>query len=210
MAQVARKTLKVLHTVAAAGLIGGLACYMILLVAAPKDTLAAHADMRQSILAISNYVLLPSLALGLFTGLLAMVVHQPFMDKGWVWIKAAMGILMFKGVLTIVSAKADHAADLSRRIAEGDAPADALQSLVALEWNTLWMVMAISVANVVLGIWRPRRVIGGAWPEERTWAPADPVPPREPVIQPVPTAPASAPEVKAKAAVRERVLEPAE
>lgn len=154
----ARKVVKILHTLAACGLIGGLGCYMIMLVAAPQAqmTAAAYADLRQFISVISNYVLLPSLALALVSGLLSMAVHQPFLDKGWVWIKALMGILMFKGVLTIVSAKADYAATVARRIADGEASADALDSLLVLEWWTLVAVMAISAANVVIGIWRPR------------------------------------------------------
>jgi hypothetical protein len=154
----AKMTLKIFHTLAAAGLIGGLGAYMLMLVFAPQETPADYADLRETIKAISDYLLLPSLALALVTGLLAMVVHHPFQDRGWVWIKAASGILMFKGVLTIVSAKAAHAADMARRIAEGTAPPDALDQLIGLEWGTLWAVMAISVANVVLGVWRPKRI----------------------------------------------------
>ncbi|MBI1392997.1 MAG: DUF2269 family protein [Alphaproteobacteria bacterium] len=151
-----RKFLKVMHTVASCGLIGGLACYMLLLVAAPQETPAEYASLRLGIAAISDYLLVPSLGLALFTGLISMAVHHPFQDKGWALLKAALGILMFKGVLTIVSAKAGYAADISQRIANGAAPADALQSLVSLEWQSLWVVMALAVANVVLGVWRPR------------------------------------------------------
>jgi hypothetical protein len=129
---------------------------MVLLVFAPQGDAAQYADLRQSIAAISTYVLLPSLAIALVSGLLSMLVHQPFIDMGWVWIKALLGILMFKGVLTIVSAKADYAAAMADRIAAGSAPPDALQQLLVLEWSTLWIVMAMSVANVVLGIWRPK------------------------------------------------------
>lgn len=153
-----RKTVKILHTISACGLIGGLGCYMVLLVAAPQDTPEAYADLRQSIAVISDYVLLPSLAVALVSGLLSMVVHSPFLDRGWVWIKAALGILMFKGVLTIISAKSDYAARIAGEMATGDAAPEALDSLLALEWGTLWAVMAISVANVVLGVWRPRLV----------------------------------------------------
>jgi hypothetical protein len=153
-----RVTLKIVHTLAACGLIGGLGAYMLMLTFAPQGTPADYADLRETIKAICDYLLLPSLALALVSGLLAMVVHHPFQEKGWVWVKAATGILMFKGVLTIVSAKAGHAAEMSRRIAEGTAPEGALDQLIALEWGTLWAVMAISVANVVLGVWRPRRV----------------------------------------------------
>lgn len=151
-----RKTLKILHSIASCGLIGGLGCYMILLVVAPQETPAAYADLRQSIAAISNYLLLPSLALALVSGLLSMAVHTPFLDKRWAWLKAALGILMFKGVLTIIGAKADQAAALSRRIAEGEPAAPLLDAAIAHEWSTLLVIMALSVANVVLGVWRPR------------------------------------------------------
>ena len=154
----AKMVLKILHTLAACGLIGGLGAYMLMLVYAPQGTPADYADLRQTIKAISDYLLLPSLALALVTGLLAMVAHHPFQDRGWVWIKAASGILMFKGILTIVSAKAAHAAEMSRKIAAGTAPPDALEQLIGLEWGTLWAVLAISVANVVLGVWRPKRI----------------------------------------------------
>jgi len=150
-----RKTLKILHTLSACGLAGGLLCYMILLAAAPQDTPAAYADLRHSIAAISTYVLLPSLAVALISGLLSMVAHPPFLDRRWVWLKAAMGILMFKGVLTIVSAKADYAATVSRQIADGEAAGELLKTALAHEWSMLGIIMALTVANVVLGVWRP-------------------------------------------------------
>ncbi len=151
-----RKTLKILHTLATAGILGGLLAYMILLVYGPQDTPQAVANLRVSIAAVSNYLLFPSLVVVLLTGLLAMIVHKPFLDKGWVWLKAASGILMFKGVLTIVAAKADYAATVSARIAEGEVAAEVLDRAMAYEWGTLAVIVAISVANVVLGVWRPR------------------------------------------------------
>jgi len=156
--QIARKTVKILHTVAAAGLIGGLGAYMVLLVVATPSEPAAYAGLRRSLQIVSGYILIPSLAIGLLSGLLSMLVHTPFLDKGWVWFKALLGILMFKGVLTIDSAKADYAATVSQQIADGTAPADALQSLLGLEWWTCVGVMGVAVANVVLGVWRPRKL----------------------------------------------------
>lgn len=151
-----RKTLKCFHTISACGLIGGLGCYMILLVFAPQDTPAAYADLRQSIALVSDYVLIPSLAIALVSGLLAMAFHMPFMDKGWAWAKTVMGILMFKGVLTVVGAKADHAAALAEKMEAGVVTRAAIDDALYYEWATLWIVMALSVANVVLGVWRPR------------------------------------------------------
>ena len=151
-----RRMLKILHTTASGGLIGGIFAYMVLLTVATPETPATYADLREAVALLSNWVLLPSLGIALVSGLLSMVVHKPFIDKGWVWFKAALGILMFKGVLTIVSAKANYAASIAQKMAAGTAPTDALDVALAYEWATLGAVLAISVANVVLGVWRPR------------------------------------------------------
>lgn len=156
--QRARKLTKILHTVSAAGLIGGLGAYMVLLTVGTPTDASAYAELRGSIKVISDYVLLPSLGIALVSGLISMLVHSPFLDRGWVWIKAAMGILMFKGVLTVVSAKSAYAAKVSQEIADGTAAPDALASLLSLEWWTLVAVMGVSIANVVLGVWRPKLV----------------------------------------------------
>lgn len=157
-----RKTLKILHTVSACGLVGGLFAYMVLLVAAPQGSPETYADLRVSIAALSNWILMPSLAVALVSGLLSMAVHRPFLDKRWVWFKAALGILMFKSVLTVVGAKADYAAVLAQRIVEGTADAAALETALAYEWWTLWTILALSVLNIVLGVWRPRLARKGA------------------------------------------------
>ena len=155
--QATRKTLKIAHSVASAGLIGGLGCAMVLLSVGETASVAGYAELRASLAAISKWVLIPSMGLAVVSGLFAMVVHQPFTQMGWAWAKAALGILMFKGVLHVDGLVADHAAAVSRRIAEGAAEAAVLREAVGHEWGMLWVVMALSVANVVLGVWRPRK-----------------------------------------------------
>ncbi len=150
-----RRILKILHTVSSCGLIGGLLAYMVILITAPQATPSSYADMRVTIAANSNHVLLPSLAVALISGLLAMAAHRPDTEKVWAWIKAATGIPMFKGVLTIVGAKADYAASVSERIASGEVDVEVLETALAYEWQALITILAISVLNVVLGVWRP-------------------------------------------------------
>ncbi len=149
-----RKTLKILHTLSSCGLIGGLFAYAVLLLNEPLEPVA-YAEMRGYVASISNLVLIPSLGIALVSGLLAMMVHRAFLEPRWVWAKAALGILMFKGVLTIVGAKADHAANLAQDIVAGTATRADIETALAYEWWTLWTVLAISAANVVLGVWRP-------------------------------------------------------
>lgn len=150
-----RKALKFFHTLASCGLIGVLLGYMIVLTNAPQDTASKYADVRHTISALCNYVLLPSLAVALVTGLLSMAVHRPFQEMRWAWIKALLGLSMFESTLAIIQAKADTAAKLSIKIAAGEAQPDALVTALASEWTTLGAIMALSIANIVLGVWRP-------------------------------------------------------
>lgn len=151
-----RKTLKIFHIMASSGIIGALLGYGILLLYAPQDTAHRYADMRISIEALCDYVLLPSLAVALITGLLAMAVHHPFQELRWVWVKALLGLSMFESTLAIIQSKADYAAKLAAKIAVGEADAAALATALSTEWSSLAAIMALSIANVVLGVWRPR------------------------------------------------------
>lgn len=151
-----RKALKFLHTLASCGLIGALAGYMIVLLYAPQDTARAVADARQTISALCSYLLLPSLAVALVSGLLSMAVHQPFQEKRWVWVKALLGLSMFESTLAIIQAKATTAATISAQIAAGETPPEALPAALGNEWMSLGAILALSIANIVLGVWRPR------------------------------------------------------
>ena len=151
-----RQLLKFLHSVASCGVIGALLCYMLILLKGPQQTLSQFADQRQVISAICSSILIPSLAIALFTGLIAMAVHRPFQEKRWAWIKALLGIGMFESTLAITQSKANYAAEISRKIAAGEAGSDALGTSLHSEWMTLGAIMALSLANIALGVWRPR------------------------------------------------------
>ena len=151
-----RKALKFFHTLASCGLIGALLGYLIVLLYAPQDSARSYAEARQTISALCNYLLLPSLAIALFTGLFAMAVHQPFQAQRWAWLKAVLGLSMFEATLGIIESKANTAATLSARIAAGEAEVEALASTLANEWLSLGVILTLSTAHVVLGVWRPR------------------------------------------------------
>lgn len=150
-----RKTVKILHSLASCGLIGGLAAYMIVLVWAPQGTPAQYADMREVIAALSNYVLVPSLAVALVTGLVAMMVQRAFQGMRWVWVKAVLGLAMFEATLAVIQGKANYGLETARKVAEGAESAEALRAALASEWTALSAIMALSLAQVILGVWRP-------------------------------------------------------
>lgn len=154
--QNARKTLKVLHTVASGGLVGGAGAYIVLLGGASPETAAGYADMRATIATLTNFILMPSLGVAIVSGLLAMIVHPPFLDKGWVWIKALMGILMFQAVLVLVVGEANAIARDARALANAGEEIAGLQAAHVKEIWTLGVVLALSLANIVFGVWRMR------------------------------------------------------
>jgi uncharacterized membrane protein len=151
-----RKSLKFFHTLASSGLIGALLGYVIILLYAPQDTASTYADARLTISALCNYLLLPSLAIALVTGLLSMAAHQPFQEQRWVWVKALLGLSMFEATLAIIQSKANTAAAVSAKIASGEAAPDALNAALSTEWSSLGAITALCIANFVLGVWRPR------------------------------------------------------
>ncbi len=150
-----RQTIKFLHTVSSCGLLGGLVVYGLALMRAPQASASQYADMRQVVSAIADYVIMPSLGIALVTGLVAMMVHRPYQERRWVWVKALLGLAMFEATLAVVQSKAAYAARVSQEIAAGTAaPADLAEALSA-EWTTLGALIALSIAQVALGVWRP-------------------------------------------------------
>ncbi|GJE18389.1 hypothetical protein [Methylobacterium marchantiae] len=153
-----RRVLKFLHTMGAIGLMGAMACLLVMLSFTPAPTsLAGYALMRGAMGAVATWIFLPSLALTLLAGLLA-VAQRAFHNAGWAWLKLATGILMFEGGLVYVQGPMRQEADLAAGALAGLVDPATLGDTLGAEGNTLWVLLAVSTANVVLGIWRPRLV----------------------------------------------------
>jgi hypothetical protein len=152
-----RKLLKVLHEIGSVGVLGAFAASLVLIASAPSPhELLAYAAARQGIAAIARWLLVPSLALVLISGLLAMVANDNYMAAGWAWIKALLGLSMFEGSLVTVSGSARHAADLAALAASGHPDPVQLAEALRTERGGLWLLMVLALANIVLAVWRPR------------------------------------------------------
>ncbi|KQP50433.1 MULTISPECIES: hypothetical protein [unclassified Methylobacterium] len=152
-----RRLLKFLHTMGAIGMMGAMACLVVMLsFTPPPAALPGYALMRGAMGAVATWVFLPSMALTLLAGLLA-IAQRAFHNAGWAWAKLATGVLIFEGGLVYIQGPMRQEADLSAGALAGRVDPAMLADLGS-ERGVLWTLLAVSTANVVLGVWRPRLV----------------------------------------------------
>lgn len=149
-----RRVLKTLHEIGAIGVGGSLAACLVVNLAATRATAADFAGARQAIAVIAKYVLVPSLAIVLVTGLLAIAATRAYHDAGWAWVKALLGLSVFEATLVTVGATREQA-----ELASDAADPTLLMALLHSERNTLLLLIGLCVANVVLAVWRPRLTV---------------------------------------------------
>ncbi|MCA3016921.1 MAG: hypothetical protein INH41_31435 [Myxococcaceae bacterium] len=151
-----RRVLKIFHELSSAGVIGAIAANMVLLSVASLSNVGEYLVVRRSMDAIARLVLLPSIGVVLFTGVLAIAVHRPFHGAGWAWLKAIFGVSMLEGTLGAVNATAREGLQLAEQIAAGKAEPSAMNDVLRHEWAGMWVVLTLSIFNIVIGVWRPK------------------------------------------------------
>lgn len=152
-----RKLVKIVHTLSAAAYGGGIAAYLFVLMAAPEPTeIAQLVTLRTSIDFLVSWLIVPGMLVVLVSGLVSMMVHTPFMEQGWVLLKAVAGVLVFEATLASIDMPASRARDAAERAAAGEFDLAELSGMIHDEWMALWVLLGLAVANTVLGVWRPR------------------------------------------------------
>ncbi|MDZ7651884.1 MAG: hypothetical protein U5L03_04675 [Burkholderiaceae bacterium] len=156
-----RRSLKFVHTVATATLVGALVLQLLMAWrytpgVATGDALAIGA--RQVMVDVSRWVLVPSLVVVVVSGLLLMGLNKTFGSAGWVWIKAMIGLLLVKGVISIND---PAARDIAALVSQGAIAANAealaeLARLARMEWLGGWLALVLAIAGIGFGVWRPR------------------------------------------------------
>jgi len=152
-----RRLMKFLHTIGAIGLMGAMACLIVLLGFVDKPTsLSEYALISAAAGAIATWIFLPSLALTLIAGLLAIALNRSYHSAGWAWAKLATGVLIFEWGFTAILGPLQEEAELSARAVAGDVDPATLATSLSNERNSLWVLLAVATTNVLLGVWRPR------------------------------------------------------
>src|ERR1700760_1255755 len=148
-----RRLMKFLHTMGAIGLMGAMACLIVLLGFVPKPTsLPEYALMTAAMSGVVTWVFFPSLALTLIAGLLAIAVNRAYHSAGWAWAKLATGIIIFEWGFTAILGPLQEEAKLSADALGGGGDVADLAVSLASERASLWVLLAVAAANVVLGV----------------------------------------------------------
>lgn len=151
-----RRFLKFLHTIGAIGFMGAMACMLVLLtLPASRSAGAGYTVISAALGALATWIFLPALGLTLMSGLLAIAFTPGFHNAGWAWLKLATGILTFEGFVRVQGSMQEEAGR-----AAGLAGAVPVGGPLQAEAYTLWLLLAVAMINVGLGIWRPRLMRG--------------------------------------------------
>ena len=145
---------KALHEIAAIGFGGGLVACLVINLVANRTSAAEFAAARHAFAVIAQWVLIPSMAVVVVSGLIAMMATRGYQDAGWAWLKALLGLSVFEATLVVVGSSRRHA-----ELVAAAADPTLLDALLRSERNTLWLLIVLSIANVVLAVWRPRLTV---------------------------------------------------
>jgi len=151
-----KRLLKILHEIGAMGVVGSFAACLVLVLKGPTEPLIAYAAVRQAIALITQWLLLPSLVIVVTSGLLAIAANRAFHNAAWAWVKALLGLSMCEGTLLTINASARRAGELTALAVSGQGDAAQLAELLRTERGGLWLLLTLSLANIVLAVWRPR------------------------------------------------------
>ena len=152
--RVLRLGAKALHDIASISFGGGLAACLVINLMANRTSAAEFATARQLFAVIAQYVLIPSMAFVVVSGLIAMMATRGYQDAGWAWAKAILGISVFVATVRVVGSESKQT-ELVAAVADPSV----LDAMLRSERNMLWVLIALCVVNVLFAVWRPKMMI---------------------------------------------------
>lgn len=144
------RIIKMLHTLSGIGITGAIATFIVLHVQSPVAGAPGYPEVRHGINATYRWLAVPSLVVCVLSGLASMIVHRPYWNAPWAWLKASSGTVLVG--LTV------RMQGVARSLTEPTVLSDRAELAGALlnEWKGLWTLLVVLALNVIVGIWRPR------------------------------------------------------
>ena len=100
---------KTLHEIASIGYGGALAACLVINLVANHASTMQFAAARNAFAAIAQYVLFPSMGIVVVSGLFSLAATRSYINAGWPWVKALLGLSVFEATLLIVGSSRKQA-----------------------------------------------------------------------------------------------------
>ncbi len=144
-----RRLLKFVHTMGGIGLLGSMVALLVMLNTLPvaQTDLAAYVQMRLTMDALAQWVLLPSLGITIVAGLLSMAAVPPTMvlagfGRNWQLAYSCLRTLLG------IQGPMEREALTARAVLAGEASMTELALSISAEIGSVWVLGAVAVANV--------------------------------------------------------------
>ena len=151
-----RLSLKLLHYAGLIGFVGGLASTLVLAEFADDAPPTALAALRQSIVALGESVVVPSLVVLLVSGTLLVIARPQLVYARWVWLKAGIALVIAAVALAVVRPAVVRAAAIAAEAALGAPALDALTQAFNAEQVGTIVSLVLAFVAMAVAIWRPR------------------------------------------------------
>jgi len=151
-----RRLVKIAHELGSVGFMGALAASVVLDEASRDADLMTRVQAQGGIAAITHWLLVPSLGIVAISGLAAIALNDAFINAGWPWFKALLGISMFEGTLLTVGGSTRRSAEEALLALQGQADLTAWNEALRTERYGIYAMLVLSLANIVLAVFRPR------------------------------------------------------
>jgi len=101
-------------------------------------------------------VLMPSLLISLLFGMASMAAVSGFHSAPWAWAKLVTTVLMLEGSLLGIQSPIKREAVLAEKALTAPTHIAGLAQNLSSEQMSLVLIGVVAMANVALGVWRPR------------------------------------------------------
>ena len=153
-----RKLLKFGHSMTAITFLGSVVVLWVFhhYLPAPEEALGIYVAERQVMERIASLVLMPSLMLSLLFGIASLTMVKSFHGAPWAWGKLFTTVLMLEGSLMGIQSPIKKEAALAVSALSDKSVIAGLALNAEAEQLSLLLIGFVAIANVALGVWRPR------------------------------------------------------